>query len=265
MENTKVISCRMPFNEYIELLKKVNDKGLNVNDFLLSKVFCEPESEREKIQELEMDCAEKLEQITELQNEIEGLKSELSYQEKIIIELQTKEKKQAQQLAQALQDCQIKDKNLQEKTNLYKSQSIDYQQFKEKIDQEKSDLLVKIKYLNEQIRKLTLEKQQEISVLQNELQESQAMCESYEEKSHKKDRSKSRELERLNEEFDYKKASLQKEYTDKLERLETKSKADKLKLKADLQQVIDNFKVGSWDNFGKKANDLKTELLARLG
>jgi chromosome segregation ATPase len=271
MENTKVISCRLPFNEYIELLKKVNDKGLNVNDFLLSKVFCEPDSEREKIQSLELDCTQKLVEITELQTQIEDLQSELSSQERMIIELQTKEKKQAQQLVQALQECRNKEAYASEKQDLIKKQNIDYQQLISKSNQEKTKLLNQIadleKTLDKESQRLTdiiKEKDRLIADLKRKCQNNDSELVELTEKLNTRDNRKTKAIERLEAEYYAKENELEREYKSKFARLEQAEKQYKSEIQILVFKTIENFNLNTWQSQSKIKDALKTEISGKL-
>lgn len=271
MENTKVISCRLPFNEYIELLKKINDKGLNVNDFLLSKVFCEPDSEREKIQNLEMDYTQKLEEISELQTQIDDLQSELSSQERMIIDLQTKEKSQAQQLAKALQECQNKEIYASEKQDLIKKQNIDYQQLISKSNQEKTKLLNQIadleKTLDKESQRLTdiiKEKDRSIADLKRKCRINDSELVELTEKLNTRDNRKTKAIERLEAQYYAKEKELEREYKARFTRLEQAEKQYKAKIQTLILETIENFKLSTWQNQSKVKNALKAEIIEKL-
>lgn len=264
MENTKVISCRVPFSDYIELLKKVNDKGSNVSDYLLSKVYCEPDSEKEKIQNLEMDCTQKLEEIAELQTQIEDLQSELSSQESLIIELQAKEKKQAQQLARALQDCQNKD-------NLINNKSADYQQLIERLKQEKNEITSQMEDLEQnlqnEIQRLTetiAEKNKLITELKKDCRQYTTELGELNEKISAKDYRKSQEISRLQAEYEAEKDKLKKEYKSDFDRLKQAENEYKAKIKTLVMDIVDNFPLNTWSSVGKIKESLKAEISQKI-
>lgn len=265
---SKVISCRMPFADYIELLKKVSEKGINVNDFLLSKLYCDSEKDVNNFTEKESNY---LQEIANLNDDYEETKSQLidTMREAELLRIKVSELQK---------NCKTSDLKATEQAESIGRMNRICQQKEKEIEDLKATIQRLQKQLRTQDQALQALQSENGSLesanqdLQEQIKEAQERCSDFESENEDLSRKinqrksyKNTYIENREREFKAKEDEANKRWQKSLNDLKESAQKEKKQILEALTKTIQEFKIGSFENTTKKVAQFKEDLLQVLG
>ncbi|NJL14174.1 MAG: hypothetical protein HC913_14965 [Microscillaceae bacterium] len=262
MNNTRVISCRLPFEEYVKAITEAQEQNLSINDYIIGKLYT---NHQEKVQTYEAEISRHLADLEALENRCENLEADcqqylVSIQEarQALDQYKLLSQQQAKEIQTLKQTCQSQGKTLTE-----------LQTDKERLG---NGLKKRVEQCNEM--------QQAINAFESEINDLKQACEVWEAKEAAweiEHNEQKKAYQQLVKGHATKEAQFAKDHQKVLQRLEIleearqqqkaqieNQNARQIAILEAISQTFENFKVKSFENPTKAINRLRSDVEAAL-